>query len=308
MSTKSKIEAELLEATELSAKRGEDRQDLISRLMKAIGTLTDKAWDALSQAAQDWYNSAADAKNEKAKVLPDFPDLEEDEPAPTTTRRRGAKDEERLTQVGDTATVKTKRGKEVTGKVVELDKDVIVLDVDGKEEEFSMDRVESVTVNHGTAGGSSEPDDPFAKGTSVVLVTKRGKEVTGTILEIDDDIVVLDVDGKEEEFSRDRVESIKPAGGKAKDEPKASTRRGAATEDKGAVGAKEREPRSTNPPGVSIGQRIRELIVENMDAGEDAISKLLKKEGIDFRDGTLKLNYSEVHKLLDLLKARKLLK
>jgi len=77
----SKIEKELLAATELKAKRGEDRQDLLGRIMKEVAELDDAAWDDLSQEAQDWFNDAADAKNAKAKTIPDFPDAEgDDEP------------------------------------------------------------------------------------------------------------------------------------------------------------------------------------------------------------------------------------
>ena len=136
------------------------------------------------------------------------------------------------------------------------------------------------------------------------MLTKRGKEVTGKIVELDDEVIVLDVDGKDEELSRDRVESIKPVKA-AKAET--SSRRGAAKED-----AKD-EPegktkRASNAEGVSIGTRIKELIAEDFDASEADIAKILKKEGIDFKDNTLKLNYVDCHKFIVILKAKKRIK
>jgi ribosome maturation factor RimP len=301
----SKIEKELLDVTDLSRKRGEARQDYISRLLLAVRDLSDKEWDGLSKEAQDWFNSAADAKNAKADTLPDFPDLPKPE-AETTGRRRGSadKEEERVTKVGDEVTVKTKRGKEVTGKVVELDKEVIVLKTADGEEEFALDRVDTITHNHGTAGGKEEPEDPFAKGASVLLVTKRGKEVVGKILEIDDEVVVLDVDGKEEEFARDRVESIKPKGSK---EASGTSRRAAAADSKDDKGGDEKK-RSSNPPGVSVGMRIKEIIAADLEISMEDVGKLLKKEGLEFKDTSLKMNYDDCAKFLACLKAAKRLK
>lgn len=299
----SEIEKELLEATDLGTKRGEDRQDFIARLMKGVAALDDKAWDGLSKPAQEWFNDAADFRNDKAnagKDLPDFPDL----PKPETGGRRRAAEpeakEERLTKVGDTATVLTKRGKSTTGKVVELDEKIIVLNVEGEGElEFSMDRVESITVNHGTSGqAAEEPADPVAVGASVVLKTKRGKEVAGKIVELTDDLIVLDVDGKEEEFSRERVESITPTGA-AKPAAGSSRRGSAAAEPE----VKEKPTRSSNPAGVSVGQRIRELMAEDTSITQEAVGKILTKEKLEFKETSLKMNYGDNAKFLDCLKA-----
>lgn len=311
----SKIQAELSAATEIEPKRKEERQEFIARLMVGVAALGDAEWEALSQEAQDWFNEAADAKNAKKKEMPDFPDLPEaDEPAKEEPKagRRGTKveaKEERLTKVGDTATVLTKRGKSVTGVVVEMDKKVIVLEVDGDEQEFDMERVESVTVNHGNADKDDADEAKDAGpgvGDNVVVVTKRGKEVAGKIVEIDDEVLVLDVDGKDEEFSRDRIETIKMAGGKgaAKEEPKAG-RRGAKEE---PVAKDEAKPKRASNGEVSIGTRIKELIADDLEATEADIAKILKKEGLEFRDNTLKLNYTDAHKFIAILKAAKLIK
>lgn len=315
----SKIQSEVLAACGLKTVRNEDRQACIARLMGGVSALNDDQWEALSQEAQDWFNSAADAKNAKKKVLPDFPDLDEEEeeevkPEVKTGRRGGkpaakeAATSERLTKVGDTATVTTKRGKSVTGKVVEIDDDVVVIEVDGEEQEFAMERVETVHVKHGDV----DEDEPEVEvdvkvGDLVTVTTKRGKTATGELLELDDDVVVIEDEGEEQEFNRDRVESIVPFKGKipakAEAEPAKAGRRAAKEEP-----AKEEKGKRSVNEGVSVGTRIKELIAENLDASEEAIGKILKKEGLEFRDNTLKLNYVDAHKFVTILRAKKLLK
>jgi ribosome maturation factor RimP len=327
----SKIQAELLKATDLSTKRGEDRQDFLARVMKEVAGLDDKGWEELSKAAQDWFNDAADAKNAKAKVLPDFPDADADEPAEEkkTSRRVAAKEEVAAPvkpKVGVVAKITTKRGKTSTGTIVELDDEVVVIKHgDGTEEEFDRSRVESIEV----AGGEAAPEkdeeaaDPIVVGAEVTVLTKRGKSVTGKIVELDDDLIVLDADGKDEEFARDRVESITPVKAKgvsSKGKPEAaeetkSGRRAAKDEAGGRRGgeadeakADDKPKRSSNPAGVSVGTRIKELIAEDFEATEEEIGKALKKEGIEYRDNTLKLQFTDCHKFIDILKKQKKIK
>lgn len=306
----SKIQEELMKATGLEKKRNESRQDLLLRLMLATKDLKDPEWDDLSQKAQDWFNDAADAKNAKASELPEFPDLEKAEPEAKTSRRGSSKKEtsDRLAKVGDTVTIETLRGKVVTGKVVELDADVTVLEVDGKEEEFAVDRIKSCEIQNDSQGeeeNDEAEEDVVKVGKTVTVVTKRGKEVTGKIVELDDEVLVLDVDGKDEEFDRGRVESIKPAGG-AKEET--STRRRGSSDKAEDKGEPEGKAKRVSNEGVSIGTRIKELIADNLDADEAAIGKILKKEGLEFKDNTLKLNFVDAHKFVTILKTKKLLK
>lgn len=314
----SKIQAELLKATDLSTKRGEDRQDFLGRLMKEVAALDDKGWDNLSKAAQDWFNDAADAKNAKAKVLPDFPDAEAEAVEEEKTKtRRGSKAEPEAEapakpKVGMVAKITTKRGKSATGTIVELDDEVVVIKLgDGTEEEFARDRVESIEVaSSGKAAKQEEPEaDPIAVGAEVTVTTKRGKSVTGKIVELDDEVIVLDVDGKDEEFARDRVETITPVKGKGKKddgEEKTKTRRGAADAD--ADKGDDKPKRSSNPAGVSVGTRIKELIAEDFEATEEEIGKALKKEGIEFRENTLGLQFKDCHKFIEILKKMKKIK
>lgn len=312
----SKIERELSEATEVTAKRGQSRQEFLSALVLGVAKLSDKEWDNLTPAAQDWYNAAAEEQNaaKKAKrdaVLEDFADAEKEEPV---TRRRGSASDEkeeaptksREPKLKDMVKVVTKRGKSVTGTVVEIDDEVIVLKMgDGSEEEFDRSRLESITV---AGGESDEPAaDPVKVGSTVKVVTKRGKELEGKIVELDDEVLVLKTADGEEELNRDRIETIKPVAGEE------STRSSRRSSDKGAEkeeakGEPEKTKRSSNAEGVSIGTRIKELICDDLDATEADIAKALKKEGIEFKENTLKLNYVDCHKLITIMKAKKLIK
>lgn len=319
----SKIKAELVKATELSVKRDEDKQDFLARLMVGIAELSDDAWEELTEPARQWYNAAAEAKNAKKKSLPDFPDAdaEEAEPEKAATPRRGAKVEDKeeakptKAKVGMTLVAVTKRGKTATGKCVEVDEDTVVLDVDGEDVEFTRDRLESLTEAKVASAPveDDEPAEPIKVGVEVKLVNKRGKVFTGKIVEMDEDVVVLDIDGADMEFSRDRVESMEAVGGgKPKAEPeKTSTRRGASPAEKDNDGdegkAPEKAKRVSNE-GISIGQRIKELIADDLDATVEDIAKALKKEKIEFKENTLGLNYKDAHKFIEVLRAKKMLK
>ena len=321
----SQIKAELVKVTELSTKRGEDHQEFLTRLVKATAELSDKEWDGLSKEAQDWYNDAADAKNAKAKTLPDFPDYpkdEEEEEAPKTRRGSKAGKEEAAPakpKVGMAAKVVTKRGKELTGHIVEIDDEVLVLKLgNGEEEELSRDRLESITVLTEGKVKAAEPEetDPIKVGATVKLTTKRGKEVTGKIVELDDDVVVLDVDGNDEEFSRDRVEGMVIVGGKSKgkavdadtEEKAPKTRRGSKADADEAEEAGDSKPKRSSNAGVSVGQRIREIMCDDLSVTEEEVSKQMKKEGLEFRDTSLKMIFKDTTAVFSLLKAAKKLK
>lgn len=321
----SKIEKELSSATGVESKRGEDRQDYLARIIAATGRLPDKDWDKLSEDAQEWYNKAADVQNANSdekkargaraelKDLPDFPDAEKDDPAPARRGRTttAGKDDDKAApsmKVGSQVTLTTKRGKIIKGEVVELDKEVVIVKTDDGDEEVGLDRIESTEVHHGhkaTDAGAKddEPADPVKVGAEVTLTTKRGKVVSGKIVELDDEVVVLSVDGKDEEFSRDRVESIKP------NKPAASSRRSSAKDDEPAD---KKDPpartRSTNESGVSIGTRIKDLIAEDPERTEEDIAAILRKEKVEFKDNTLKINYSESQRLIEFLRKHKRMK
>jgi len=315
----SKIQKELCDATEIDPKRDESRQSFLVRLAAAAANqLPDALWDKLSPAAQDWVNEAADAANAK-KELSDFPDVEP--PAESGGGRRRvsgtapAASDPFEPKVKDDVKVTTKRGSVITGKIVEMDKEVVVLQTPaGKEEEVLRDRIEKIEPLAGGAADPAEegPRDPV-KGDVVTLVTKRGKKVTGDLVSISAEEIVIKVDGAEEDYLRDRVESIKIEGGKSSQGATSGAASGISRRTTGNGGADNpdaeggavpdgRRTRASNG-NVSVGTRIRELIIADMKMSVDDISKTLKKEGLEFRDNTLALNYSEAHKMLDLLKA-----
>lgn len=307
----SKIKQELIKATGIEAKRGEGEEDHMVRVLVGVAKLSDPEWAKISKPAQSWYNDAADARNEKPpKALPAFPDAEE----PKAAGRRKVQDEpeERLTKVGDTATVVTNRGKEYTGEVVEISDDIIVLRGDDGDDEFDMAKVKSVTVLNGDAGGGETSWEP-AVGDVVELTTKRGKTYTGQIVEIDDKIVVLKGDDGEDEFDMDKVGDIVRLGGAKEDD--APARRQAAKDDAPARRGAEKEApadgkpkRASNPRGVSVGGRIRELMCDDMAITTAEIAKVLKKEGIEFREPTLDMIFKDTQTVFELLKAGKKLK
>lgn len=330
----SKIEKELQEATEIEAKKGEDRADYLARMMKAVAGLSEKGWDALSPEAQEWYNNNAEGRNTAKKAgksfdLVDFQAEEEEKPA----RRRNSEDEEKpaaksaekpsLDKLEDGQRVKitTKRGKEITGEVVENSKRkefVVVKDGEGAEHEIDYDKVETLEIFHGTAGQDSGGDAEPAAGDKVEITTKRGKVIKATIVELTDDEIVFDDGDGKDDLARDRVESIKviekgakEAGKKgAKEADPENKPRGAkasAKEEKDEA-ADAKRTRTTNADGVSIGQVVKELIADNLDATEAEIMAMAKKMKVEFKENTLHLNYVECHKFLTVLKEKKLLK
>jgi hypothetical protein len=80
-----------LSATKLKLKKGEDRQDYLARLaLAASKDLSEKAWEGLSEDAQEWVNAAVSADNDK-KEIEDFPEPEADTATSSkSTRGKGA--------------------------------------------------------------------------------------------------------------------------------------------------------------------------------------------------------------------------
>lgn len=324
MSLKSKIQQELAEATEINPSARKDEtiqsQEYLTRLVAGVADLKDKEWAALSTSAQNWYNACADAIDAKRK-LPDFPDLpkaeEEEKPA---SRRRGAAKEEAPAEpkVGDEVKVTTKRGKEYTGELVEISEkeNLVVIKTDDGEEELNRDRIESIEVIGGGASGGDEPDaggddapaDP-AVGDTVQIKTKRGKVIMCKITELDGDTIVYETpDGETDDIDQDRIESIEvKSRAKAKDEPKKTTRGGgrsdakAEEEDKPNARKAERAGKGANG-GVSVTTRMRQLICENPDSKKEDVVKLLKKENLEFKEGTFDIAWNDTLKIIGILR------
>lgn len=73
----SKIEQELVAATNFKTKKDESRQAYLKRLMRTVSKLNDDGWAELSGDAQDWNNDAAQSAKD-GKSINDFPDADTD--------------------------------------------------------------------------------------------------------------------------------------------------------------------------------------------------------------------------------------
>lgn len=152
---------------------------------------------------------------------------------------------------------------------------------------------------------AKEPEPELADpkvGDTVKLKTKRGEEFEGKVTEIDEDEIVLDVDGEDEAFRRSKVESISIVGGKKAEKPKAEPKEDAKKEDAPKADKPKREPPKRDPSKKPVTQRMRELICENDEADKAEISKMLKDEGLEFRDATLDIMFTDTQKTIQTLK------
>jgi len=365
------VREELEKATGLKIDTREDIGDYTQRLCDEVAKLNDDVWNKFSIPAQDFFNSVCDAANED-KPMPPFP---EPAAAPAARTRRGtaaaaapAAESGNVPQAGDIVVVTTKRGKVYEGEFITLDGDAAIVLVGEEEMEFTADRVESLIVKKEGAGGG---DDAVVVGASVTLTTKRHAVIKGIIVEISDELVVLNVDGAEAEYSMERVESIVVDGASApaaakepavgdwvkgvtkrnkevegkvveiegtvlilntngrKDgeqeldmataqsyevvpdaKPAASaaaparTRRGTAAAAAPAASEKTKATRSVNK-GISIGLRIKEILCAEPDMTQDQLEKQLKKEKLEFNTNTMLIGFKDFQAIIKLLKENK---
>ena len=330
----SAIRKELMEASGLAPKRGEDENAFLVRLQKAIAEDIDEAtWNGLSEKAQDWNNDAADALT-KGAAMPAFPDAEkaEPEPAATTGRRRGAAAAPAPAPVAyvpkedDDVIVTTKRGKDIAGAIVELVEGLVVINPDGMDGDKSKDQefeLTSVTVKLAGApaaagGASQEPDEPAEPevGDTVEAVTMRDKVIVGNIVEMTDDALVLvDASGADHELSKARLKSLvvkvknKAAAPAPAPAPAASSRRGgAAAAPAAAPAADDSKPKRASNAGVSVGARIRELVCDDFTLTPDQVAAQLTKEKLEFRPATVGMIFKDTQFVIAELKKLKKLK
>lgn len=211
------VREEIEKAAAVKRNRGEEDEDYAKRMIDKITELGDADWAKLSAGAQAWFNEAVDAMNDN-KEIPAFP-----EAATKSARGRKATEEPAawVPQAGEQVIVTTKRNKVFEGEFLELDGDTAVVMVGNEEMEFTADRVLSMVP--ATPEGGSDDDkgnsDAITDGSNVqdgdvvTLTTKRNAVVRGAVVEITDEVIVLDVDGKESEYDRSRVASIVIEGG-----------------------------------------------------------------------------------------------
>ena len=320
----SKICAELMKAGDLEHKKGESHDDLVTRIVKTVGDLPDKQWAAISEPAQKWFNKAATAYNDK-ETLPDFPDAEKDEKKDegggrvrTRASGDGAAASEYTPKLKDMVRVTNKRGKVYEGKLVEMDKNELVVATADGEEAIDRDRIEKIEpLDDKPSRGRSEPEDPPEPGVGddVTITTSRDKVVNGKIKEMTDDTIVLELaDGSIDDFSRDRLKSVVvkasqqgKSSGRGESSSGGSSRATSSKEDPPKDEKKSRTTKADNG-GVSATVRIRELIADDIDAAKEKIHKKAKDEGLEFKDNTFDLIFSDCHKFLKMLKERKLIK
>ena len=316
----SKIKKSLEAATEVTQKAKEDTQDYLKRLVRAVSDLDDAGWESLTPEAQDWFNEAADLLNKK-KDMPSFPDAKDEAPKTRTRATKEAPADELA--VGDDVTVTTKRNKTAAGKIIEIDEATLVLQVGDEEVEYQRDRLESIVKaiakdeapKSRRKSADDEDEAPAvaepAVGDEIVAITGKGKEVKGKVIEIDDDLIVVDDGTDELELVPSKLKSLTIA----KDEAPKSRRKSAEDDApaRGKSDAKEEDgkPKRTSTKangGISATARMRELILDDLDAKSEAIAKVLTKEGLQFRPNTLDLVYADVHKLVKLMRERKMIK
>lgn len=71
------VQSEIERLTGVKQKNREDGQTYLVRVVKALDDLSDKQYNKLSKAAQDWAEEATQLHNNTDDELPDFPDEEE---------------------------------------------------------------------------------------------------------------------------------------------------------------------------------------------------------------------------------------
>lgn len=308
---------------------------------KSWDKLSTEAQDWFNDAADAYKSKKAlppfgDEKEEKK---------EEKKEEPYTRRRRSSDDDDEKTakkeekpakpKVGDLVSFKTKRGKEVKGvEVIEITDEFIAVKEDGEEVEYDLEKITNLTVDEKEERkeesssrrrrSSGDDDDEkrakkedknpiqeCKKGDQVVIVTKRDRTVKGKVVEVTEEFVAVDTGDEEVEIDISKMASLTIDGGKEE----SSSRRRRSSEDADEKSSKKEEkdePRkrtsSEENGGVSVTTRMRELIAEDPDAKMEDVAKLLKKEGLTYRDNTLKLVYADCHKFLGILRDKKRLK
>lgn len=308
----SAIQTELCKATGIDPAKYESRKALHADIIKATNKLPDKDWNTLSEAAQDWFNAGADATKAKKEVV-EFPDYT----AQSSSRRRSSSDDdapkkedtkgeslavEKL-QEGDRVCITTKRGKKYEGEVTENSKrkEYVVVKGNDGEDEIDYNKVDWVEVLHGNSGGSEDTGPDV--GDEVEFKTTRGKTVRGVLSEITEDTIVI---GKDDDYSMDRIDGdikiIKKAGASGGNGAAETSSRGRRSSSDSDEPKEEKEGRSSNPRGTSVGGRIRQLVAEDLNISKDQVIKTMKKEGIEFKDATVNILYRDACDFVRLLK------
>jgi len=272
----SKIEKEILAATgEAKQKRKEDSDAYLMRLVKSMHELDDKEWNKLSDKAQEWFNDAAEATNNKEQ-LPSFPGGKKEDESEKIAKRGTKKDtkkdkdeeEDALEdmEVGIEVILCGKKGKVLAeGEITKLGKKkVTVLTDDDEEVSVVKSKIVSVKViDSGTdAEGKSESSedeeeievDDIEKGQNVRIVVDD-EEIEGEVEKVAKKAITIDG----EKYKKDEIEEaylIESEGGE-----------GESGEDSGE---------SIDPEDVEDGMNVA-VEMKNGDVVEGTVTKVAKK-------------------------------
>jgi hypothetical protein len=273
---------ELLIATEADPLgKKEDEQEFLVRLSESVADLEQADWDGLSSDAQEWYNAAVDANN-SGDELP-HPD-NDSAPAP-------AKKPAPAVKKPAPAPAKPVPAKKAAKPEPEPEEE---------EEEEEADEIDLGDI---------------VVGQTIRFVMKKGEDITGVVSAADDDsTTIVDEDDDETDVLHKRVdvavlvEDVKkpakkaakpvPAKKAAKPEPEDDDD---TEEEEEEVAAPAKKPRIRG--AVSVTGRIRDIMCANTSLDKDGVGAQLTKEGIEFNPTTLQLQFTEVSRTIEALKA-----
>lgn len=223
-------------------------------------------------------------------------------------------------QVGDIVTIKTNRGTEFTGELTQIDDTELAIMVDGEELFYQRKRLDSITLVEEGSGGAAEAggEAKAEVGDTVKAINKRGREIEGEVVAIEDDgaILIVNDNGKEVELDVDTAQELeiikasKPAASarstrntKAQEPaaaaPARGSRRAAAAP---AEAGKSGKVTLADNNGVSVTIRMREIICENPNVTLKDVAAQLKKEKLEYKDNTLGMIFKDTQKVIEFLK------
>lgn len=325
------IRTEVLKAAGIEREDKEDLQVFLGRIVKKIAALDDEGWDKLSGDAQDWYNTAADAKNKKSDIdTLGLDDEEEEKPAPRKARAKAEPEEEAEAvqpKEGDKVTF-TYKGDDLEGVVTDIDAKRLTVEIDGEEDVYILAKVEGLKVVPKKAKAAAKEEEAPAKDPKpgdVVEVTMTDGEVhKGSFVEQDEKYITIDEGGEEEAYPLKKVKGVKVVGNttakakaKAKDEDdeedekparKTSTRKAAADDDE----AEEKKPAAKAAPKKEGAEpatvAARRMICQHPDWESAKVLKALQKAGVEIKEATFSITYGDAQRTIKFLREAGMLK
>lgn len=213
------IAKELVVATNIPLKAGEDNQLFLGRLVKAVSEVSDDTWDKLSLEAQNWYNNAVDESNAK-RPFPELPGMtqaesparrrvaSESKAAETPTQQEPSTSAEEKTftySPGTFLELVTMRGTIYRGTVLEHEGDNLTVKLEsGGKELFKTSRLAQVKPGEPRTKEEKAADKEKPKAAPVETarpsVTQRIREITCTLLSPTKEAVMKQLQEESYEF------------------------------------------------------------------------------------------------------------